>query len=114
MNDIKESSSDRITEEAADWFSRIREEELSRADRERFAQWLAESPVHIREYLGISETWGALQAAQHWPEQTSEQLFETLRVAQAGNIVPLKRQRAGVAHHPPVEGKKRRRLFAIA
>lgn len=90
MSMLEESTDDRIAEEAADWFGRIREGQLSNPDRKQFAQWLAESPVHVREYLGISETWGALHSAQSWPEQTSEQLLEAIRTAQGANIIPLK------------------------
>lgn len=49
-----------IAEEAADWFVEWREATPARADKIRFADWLAESPVHIEEYLGIAKLYGEL------------------------------------------------------
>ena len=49
-----------IAEEAAEWFVEWRETPPSRADKARFTDWLAESPVHIEEYLAIAKLYGEL------------------------------------------------------
>lgn len=76
-------------EEAAEWFGRIREQELSDAERRHFAAWLAESPVHVREYLDVAETWGALHSPASWSGQTREELFENIRSAKDTNVIAL-------------------------
>jgi transmembrane sensor len=112
MNKARDSSTHQIAQEAADWFVRMREEELSAVDGKRFAQWLAESPVHVREYLGVSGTWGALQSAQLWPGQTREELLKTLREAHADNIVPLDAERSFAAA-PARRAHSRRVLIGV-
>lgn len=49
-----------IAEEAAEWFVEWREAVPSRADKARFTDWLAESPVHVEEYLAIAKLYGEL------------------------------------------------------
>ncbi len=49
-----------IAEEAAEWFVAWREASPSKAGKARFAEWLAESPVHVEEYLAIAQIYGAL------------------------------------------------------
>lgn len=45
------------TVEASEWFAAQREGELSRGDRERFLDWLRESPAHVEEYLELARVW---------------------------------------------------------
>jgi ferric-dicitrate binding protein FerR (iron transport regulator) len=42
-----------VTETAADWVGRIRED-LPPAAREAFVEWLESSPAHVEEFLRIS------------------------------------------------------------
>lgn len=49
-----------IAEEAAEWFVEWREVAPSKAGKARFTEWLAESPVHVEEYLAIAQIYGAL------------------------------------------------------
>jgi transmembrane sensor len=44
---------DLVTEQAADWLVANRAE-LSAREREAFGRWLTVSPLHVREYLGVS------------------------------------------------------------
>ena len=90
MNDVRDTSVEHIAEQAAAWFTRHREGPLSGPDQKQFAQWLAESPVHINEYLAVSEIYGALQGVQPWPEESADELLEQLRATQSGNVVALK------------------------
>lgn len=49
-----------IAEEAAEWFVEWREAPPSRDAKVRFTDWLAESPVHVEEYLAIARLYGEL------------------------------------------------------
>ena len=60
MTKDRNTSRAAIAEEAAEWFVEWRETTPARADKVRFADWLAESPVHIEEYLGIAKLYGEL------------------------------------------------------
>lgn len=45
------------TVDASEWFAAQREGELSRAERDRFLDWLRESPAHVEEYLELARLW---------------------------------------------------------
>ncbi len=50
-------------QEAADWWAEIAEGGLRRRDRERFVDWLQESPENVAEYLELAAVWQNLGEA---------------------------------------------------
>ncbi|MGQ9367578.1 FecR family protein [Azospirillum sp. ST 5-10] len=52
-----ESSDDRLSREAADWFMRLHAPECSDDERAAFRRWRAAAPEHAREYAAIEEIW---------------------------------------------------------
>ena len=48
--------------EAEQWWTTLREGELSRADRERFVDWLQAAPKNVSEYLELADFWRDLGA----------------------------------------------------
>lgn len=56
---------ERISEEAADWFYRL-QDDLSRAEREEFVEWLRAAPAHVAEMLRVAQVHGALGQFQGW------------------------------------------------
>lgn len=89
MSDSSTGPRERIAVEAAAWFERLRDRSATEEDRQRFARWLVESPVHVREYLGIVEAWGTLQAAAPWPSETTDDLLATVRASAPRDVVAL-------------------------
>jgi len=77
-------------EQAAQWFEQLRGGELDALARKRFADWFAESPVNVREYLAAAETWSALQSTEVWPRESKEDLVRQLQAARLENVVALK------------------------
>ena len=53
-----------ISEEAAEWLVRLRDEKLGSADRRRYVVWLKQSPSHIAEMLRVSGLHDSLHAAK--------------------------------------------------
>jgi ferric-dicitrate binding protein FerR (iron transport regulator) len=51
-----------ISEEAADWFSCLKQEDLSASERQRYVRWLKQSPQHIAEMLKLWSLDGLLRA----------------------------------------------------
>ena len=49
-----------IIETACEWVITLDESPVSRGDRRRFADWLLESPIHVREYLAAEITWSLI------------------------------------------------------
>lgn len=62
----------RVGEEAAEWWQRLQDEGLPRAEREAFVEWLRESHLHIAEMLRMAQVHGALQQFRHWADVSTE------------------------------------------
>lgn len=102
------NSLDQITAEASEWFIAQRTGTLSPIERERFTTWLESSPVHVREYLAVAETWGAMDAAAGTDATSPADLLAAS--AGAANVVAM---------GPPPRREKRRavrfvRRFGLA
>lgn len=75
-----------IAEEAAEWFVQMQEKPPARSTKKRFVAWLTESPVHVEEYLGIAQVFGALQHVDPKGEIDAEGLAEETVVALHGEF----------------------------
>lgn len=93
MNQLRDAATEEITVRAAEWFEKQRGGVLSATERKSFAEWLNESPVHIREYLAVAETWGGLHVAQAWPDESAEDLIAAARDSAA--VTPMSRAGRG-------------------
>jgi transmembrane sensor len=54
----------RLREEAARWFVRMRDSEPDHPDRGRFEAWLMGNPAHAREYSAIASVWTDLDSTR--------------------------------------------------
>lgn len=72
----------RGSKEAAEWWV-ILQEESTRSDRERFVDWLRESPIHVTELLRVAQVHGALDTFERWTQITIEDADERK------NVVPI-------------------------
>jgi transmembrane sensor len=88
MSDAEHRDSDRrenrkrelISQEAAEWFARMKEPRVPLEDRQRFLRWLKQSQMHVAEYLRVANIHGDLRRAQLTFAVTGETL---------SNVVPL-------------------------
>jgi transmembrane sensor len=80
-----------ITEEAADWFAANRRG-LDEAKRSQFLSWLKESPVHVEEYLGVTQMTNDLRAAMSHSEFSLDALLERARAEKDEGVVPFERE----------------------
>ena len=53
-----------LSDEAAEWFIRLRDDRLNLRHRERNVRWLKQSPAHIAELLRIQQVYKVLRAAK--------------------------------------------------
>jgi transmembrane sensor len=53
-----------VSNEAAEWFVRMRDDRLSMRQRQRNVRWLKQSPTHIAELLRIQQVYKVLRAAK--------------------------------------------------
>ncbi len=88
----------RSTVEASEWFAAQCEDELSRADRERFLDWLRESPAHVEEYLELARLWDEMGEvdALHQVDVESELAKARSTVAELGRAGGTAAEPSGV------------------
>ena len=68
MNSHRESAPpDSVRDEAMDWRLRYEEGDLSQAEQDAFAAWMARSPEHRAAYDGLERFWGATGALDRHP-----------------------------------------------
>lgn len=53
-----------LSDQAAEWFVRLRDDRLNVRNRERNVRWLKQSPAHIAELLRIQQVYTVLRAAK--------------------------------------------------
>jgi transmembrane sensor len=78
---------DRIIDEAADWFIRLQDCDLSTKDREAFSDWLSGSSEHVREYLALANLHAEIAEAPG--TVSSNDLIDLARAANSQNVIPL-------------------------
>ena len=61
-----------VAAEAADWYARLRAENVSEMDAARFRAWIAADPTHRREFEAIDDFWDDLEAIGGTPEVLRE------------------------------------------
>ena len=72
MSDAESRDSDRrenrkrelISQEAAEWFARMKDPHVPLDERQRFLRWLKQSQIHVAEYLRVANVDGELRRAQ--------------------------------------------------
>jgi transmembrane sensor len=63
-----------ISTAAADWFTRLQEEEVAQQDFQDWQQWLAAAPEHRRAYGEIERAWRLIGEVKPAPWATPQQL----------------------------------------
>jgi len=76
-----------ILDEASAWFVDFRVGDVDSTARERFDQWLRQSPEHIRAYMEIAKTYVELPALKSDQKIDVDALIARARAD--GNVVPL-------------------------
>jgi transmembrane sensor len=76
MSKLKDNNQSRADEvaatEAADWYARLRAENMSEIDAARFRAWIAADPAHRREFEAIDDFWDDLEVIAESPEVLRE------------------------------------------
>src|SRR6267142_821920 len=83
-----------ILDEASAWFVDFRVGDVDGQARERFDQWLRQSPEHIRAYMEISKTYVELPAGSPDHKIDVQELVAYASTETQANVIPLDRPRA--------------------
>jgi transmembrane sensor len=70
MSESKAPSRSDVATEAADWYARLRAENVSELDAARFRAWIAGDPARRREFEAVDAFWENLKGIENSPEVT--------------------------------------------
>jgi transmembrane sensor len=81
-----------VNDQAAEWFIRLRDRDLTTSDRRKFVRWLKQSPGHIAEFMRLCQLYGRVKRAKV-PTLMPEEV--------ASNVIPLaQREPVPLAERP--------------
>ena len=64
MKEHDEGLAQSVSDQAAEWFIRLRDRDLTRSDRRKFVRWLKQSPSHIAEFMRLCNLYGRVKRAK--------------------------------------------------
>ena len=108
MKEHDEGRVQSVSDQAAEWFIRLRDRDLTMADRRKFVRWLKQSPSHIAEFMRLCQLYGrvkrakvpTLHAGRRW-RRTSFALIQR-------EPAPVERAAAGILRARASCGSQRR------
>jgi transmembrane sensor len=80
-----------IAAEAVDWFLHSQETVGSEQDRQAFSEWLLRSPVHVEEYLRVSNSWCMVDLGAEGDLAPDALVAEAKKHHETDNVVRLPR-----------------------
>lgn len=80
MKEHDEGLQQSVSDQAAEWFIRLRDRDLTMADRRKFVRWLKQAPSHIAEFMRLCQLYGRVKRAKV-PTLLPEEL--------ESNVIPL-------------------------
>ena len=92
MKEHDEGLAQTVSDQAAEWFIRLRDRDLTNADRRKFVRWLKQAPSHIAEFMRLCQLYGRVKRAKV-PTLLPEEL--------ESNVIPLMPREAVPAEEPP-------------
>ncbi|MBL8268638.1 FecR family protein [Steroidobacter sp.] len=72
MKDQPRTSTARAAAEAADWYARLRAQDVTEIEAMRFRAWIAADPVHRQEFETLDQFWDELGVLGDCPEVAQE------------------------------------------
>ncbi len=94
MKEHEDSVVQSVSDQAAEWFIRLKDRDLTAPQRRRFVRWLKQSPSHIAEFMRLCQLYGRVKRAK----------VPTLPPQEAtSNVIPLA-LRDPVPSAPPLGG----------
>ncbi len=64
LKDHDERLGQPVSDQAAEWFIRLRDRDLTTSDRRKFVRWLKHSPSHISEFMRLGNLYGRVKRAK--------------------------------------------------
>ena len=64
MREHDDNAMQPVSDQAAQWFIRLRDRDLTVAERRKYVRWLKQSPNHIAEFMRLCRLYGRVKRAK--------------------------------------------------
>ena len=64
MKEHEEGLAQSVSDQAAEWFIRLRDRDLTASDRRKYVRWLKQAPSHIAEFMRLCQLYGRVKRAK--------------------------------------------------
>ena len=64
MKEHEDRAAQAVADQAAEWFIRLKDRDLSMGDRRKFVRWLKQSPGNIAEFMRLAQLYGRVKRAK--------------------------------------------------
>ena len=64
MTDRDDQEMQTVSDQAAEWFVRLRDRDLTVTERRKYVRWLKQSPNHIAEFMRLCRLYGRVKRAK--------------------------------------------------
>jgi transmembrane sensor len=94
MTEHEDKAMQAISEQAAEWFIRLKDRDLGAAERRRYVHWLKQSPNHIAEFMRLARLYGRVKRAK-LPTLLPEEESNVIELAQHDLLPAAQERRSG-------------------
>jgi transmembrane sensor len=107
MREHDDNALESVSDQAAEWFIRLRDRDLTVAERRKYVRWLKQSPNNIAEFMRLCRMYGRVKRAK---------LPTLLPEAHDSNVIALtpRESVAPVEHRPEWLDSRKLRLAVVA
>ncbi|HEY7642158.1 MAG TPA: FecR domain-containing protein [Steroidobacteraceae bacterium] len=105
MTEHEDNAMQAVSDQAAEWFIRLRDRDLGPAERRKYVRWLKQSPNHIAEFMRLARLYGRVKRAK---------LPTLLPEEPDSNVIALVQQELLPAHERRPAGFASRKLWFAA
>jgi transmembrane sensor len=104
-----EGAAQSVSDQAAEWFIRLKDRDLNATERRRYVRWLKQSPGHIAEFMRLCHLYGRVKRAKVPALLRAEAEAES-------NVIPLmpREPLPAPAPRPRLFDSRRARFAAVA
>jgi transmembrane sensor len=95
MTDQDDQGMQSVSDQAAEWFIRLRDRDLTVIERRKYVRWLKQSPNHIAEFMRLCRLYGRVKRAKlpTLPPEVEES--NVIALMQHEPLVPAEERRSG-------------------
>lgn len=92
MTDHEDNAMQPVSDQAAEWFIRLKDRDLTATERRKYVRWLKQSPNHIAEFMRLCRLYGRVKRAKLPTLLPEEDESNVVALLQREQMLPVERR----------------------